>query len=563
KEVPSATDQTVFYDDQSKRFSITISKPINTHSKTSYSVQNIQTQAFEKELDLDLSQFNESPDVLIYKTKGRANNQVVFEIEPFVVKNNKLHTVTGFTIVPKTTALSQIQRFQQFSTVATSHPTVGFRFEVDKTGIYKITGKFLSDLGMSISNVDPKTLKIYGKGGQMISLINSETNDFNYGFSENPLQLVGMDDGVIGEEDYILFYAYGSDEWNSDSQTAVNLYHDKSHYVISHGGSDGLRVSVNSPQPVIEDAQTAASVDLHFEEDLVNVAQMGRKWFGDRFLHNATKDYPFQLVNRAGSTPIDVKVAAAGSSSIANQLIVRVESESTSINFSSTQVLTKAAENKATLLLNPSSNDININLQYDGAGLSSSIAYLDYIRLTYQRTLDGGDGQFGIHTEPSASYKASNTDAVWELHTNGNISIYHSNNGNVYFGQSDTTERFHLHISNDVYTPKRSDYGDVFTSPQLRERLANEAEYIIVTHDDYAEEANKLAAHHRTHSGLKSVVLTLSEIYDDFSAGNIDIVAIRNAVRYAYLNNSEDNKPKYLCLFGDTSYDYKDRVPNN
>ena len=106
KEVPSATDQTVFYDDQSKRFSITISKPINTHSKTSYSVQNIQTQAFEKELDLDLSQFNEFPDVLIYKTKGRANNQVVFEIEPFVVKNNKLHTVTGFTISKELTFLT-------------------------------------------------------------------------------------------------------------------------------------------------------------------------------------------------------------------------------------------------------------------------------------------------------------------------------------------------------------------------------------------------------------------------------------------------------------------------
>ena len=191
------------------------------------------------------------------------------------------------------------------------------------------------------------------------------------------------------------------------------------------------------------------------------------------------------------------------------------------------------------------------------------VGYVDYIRLTYQRTLDGGDGQFMVHTEPSATYKASNADAVWELHTNGNISVYQPNNGNVFFSQSDTTERFHLHNSNDVFTPKRSDYGDAFTSPQLRERLANEAEYIIVTHDDYAEEANKLAAHHRTHSGLKSVVLTLSEIYDDFSAGNIDIVAIRNAVRYAYLNNSEDNKPKYLCLFGDTSYDYKDRVPNN
>ena len=226
-------------------------------------------------------------------------------------------------------------------------------------------------------------------------------------------------------------------------------------------------------------------------------------------------------------------------------------------------MLTKATENTVTLLLTPSSNDVNVNLQYDGAGLSSSIGYIDYIRLTYQRTLDGGDGQFVFNTEPSANYKASNTDAIWELNTNGDISIYQPNNGNVYFSQSDTTERFHLHNSNDVYTPKRSDYGDVFTSPQLRERLANEAEYIIVTNDDYTEEANKLAAHHRTHSGLKSVVLTLSEIYDDFSAGNIDIVAIRNAVRYAYLNNSEDNKPKYLCLFGDTSYDYKDRVPNN
>ena len=48
--------------------------------------------------------------------------------------------------------------------------------------------------------------------------------------------------------------------------------------------------------------------------------------------------------------------------------------------------------------------------------------------------------------------------------------------------------------------PKRSGYGDTFTSPQLRERLFNEAEYIIITHDNFVEEANKLATHHRTHT---------------------------------------------------------------
>ena len=147
---------------------------------------------------------------------------------------------------------------------------------------------------------------------------------------------------------------------------------------------------------------------------------------------------------------------------------------------------------------------------------------------------------------------------------NGTIQVFQPNaNREVYFTSNENADRYHVYSADDVYSPQRSEYGDTFTSPQLRERLSNEAEYIIITHDDFVEEANKLAAHHRSHTGLKSSVLTLSEIYDDFSAGNIDIMAIRNAIRYAYLNNSDDNKPKYVCLFGDTSYDYKDRIPNN
>src|SRR5690606_22712062 len=39
---------------------------------------------------------------------------------------------------------------------------------------------------------------------------------------------------------------------------------------------------------------------------------------------------------------------------------------------------------------------------------------------------------------------------------------------------------------------------------------------------------------------------------------------IRNLVRYVYNNASSPQKRvKYLCLFGDGSYDYKDRIPNN
>ena len=46
--------------------------------------------------------------------------------------------------------------------------------------------------------------------------------------------------------------------------------------------------------------------------------------------------------------------------------------------------------------------------------------------------------------------------------------------------------------------------------------------------------------------------------------GNPDVTAIRNMVKYVYNNaSSPANRIKYLCLFGDASYDYKDRISNN
>jgi hypothetical protein len=566
KRVPKAIGHTVFYDEEHQRFAISISKQLGYNPNIQYAVENIQTQEIQSDLevDFDLNLLAARSHTMLYKTKGRNVHQVVVQIEPFIVKNNKLHAVTGFSFVPHAVKQSVAQRVQRLASISSMPPQSGFRFEVSQTGIHKIPAAFLRDLGMPISSIDPETLKIFGRGGKMLSLINSGTGGVNYGFSENPLQLVGMDDGSIDDEDYILFYAYGSTEWNEDSQTALNIYHDQAHYIISYGGENGLRVNPQSSTADIDNPQTSASVSLHIEEDLVNIAQMGRKWFGDRFLHNSSENYPFQLTNRKAATAVAVKLAAAASAANASRFDLSVENENTTLNIAPTQTLTRAAEGTTTLLSTPSSNAVDVVLHYDASGFSSAVGYLDYIRLTYERTLTGDRGQFAFVTTNSNAYHATGVDAIWELLPNGTIQAFEPNaNREVYFTSNENADRYHVYSADDFYSPKRSEYGDTFTSPQLRERLTNAAEYIIITHDDFAEEANKLATHHRTHTGLKSSVLTLSEIYDDFSVGNFDIMAIRNAIRYAYLNNSDDNKPKYVCLFGDTSYDYKDRVPNN
>lgn len=566
KKVPKAIGQIVFYDEVNQRYAISISKQLGNDPNMQLSIEDIQTEEVHSDLevDLDLSQLIARPHTMIYRTKGRGVHQVVFQIEPFIVKNNKLYAVTGFSIVPKEVKLLSAEIVQQLASIESMPPQSGYRFEVNQTGIHKITATFLRDLGMPISSIDAQTLKIFGRGGQMIPLINSGSKDVNYGFSENPLQLVGMDDGSIDDEDYILFFAYGPNEWNDDSQTAVNLYHDQAHYIISHGGENGLRVNVQPSAAVSDNPQTSAPVSLHIEEDLVNIAQMGRKWFGDRFLHNASENYTFQLINRKAATPVAVKLSAAASAANGSRFNLSVENENTFLQIASTQPLRRAVEGTVTLLTTPSSNETDVVLHYDAYGFSSAVGFLDYIRVSYDRILSGDRGQFGFITDNTGVFQASDVDAVWELLPNGTIQVLQPNsNREIFFISNENADRYHLFSANDVYSPKRSEYGDTFTSPQLRERLSNEAEYIIITHDDYVEEANKLATHHRTHTGLKSSVLSLSEIYDDFSVGNVDIMAIRNAIRYAYLNNSDDNKPKYVCLFGDTSYDYKDRVPNN
>ena len=56
-------------------------------------------------------------------------------------------------------------------------------------------------------------------------------------------------------------------------------------------------------------------------------------------------------------------------------------------------------------------------------------------------------------------------------------------------------------------------------------------------------------------------IVNVSEIFNQFSAGNQDVSSIRNYIKYIY--NTSQNNLKYVLLFGDCSYDYKDRIPNN
>ena len=84
---------------------------------------------------------------------------------------------------------------------------------------------------------------------------------------------------------------------------------------------------------------------------------------------------------------------------------------------------------------------------------------------------------------------------------------------------------------------------------------ANNADYVIITHDDLYDSALRLAEY-RKNQGLKAAVVRISEVYDEFSYGIFTPRAIKDFLVYAY--TSWSLRPKYVVLLGDANYDYKD-----
>jgi hypothetical protein len=64
---------------------------------------------------------------------------------------------------------------------------------------------------------------------------------------------------------------------------------------------------------------------------------------------------------------------------------------------------------------------------------------------------------------------------------------------------------------------------------------------------------------------MRVLVATTNQVYNEFSSGAQDIGGIRDMMRYFYFTAGSDQSrmPRYLLLFGDASYDYKNRIPSN
>jgi flagellar hook assembly protein FlgD len=458
-----------------------------------------------------------------------------------------------------------------------------YRFYVEKSGVYKITKSFLSSLGLN-TNVDPKRIKIYGNGGRMLPLLNA--TDYPMDLKENAIQFIGESDGVFDNQDYILFYAEGMDNWNNDYKSNLNIYSDRSYYYVTSQGGEGKRIT-DMVQPNSNATVIFTSFDDYkfHEIDEINIQRLGRVWFGENLSINNEQEFDFKFPNLVSASPITVETHVAAVTSTSNTFKIEANNQlvgNIAISPSSNSDVL-VFERTLSSNISVSSDDVKVKITYDNGGVPSAKGYLDYIKIKAKRNLQGHGKQFRFQFDQAAASlpsnigefqvsNASSISQVWDITDIYNVTKADNTSQSNFSFKSNLGEvRKYIAVDNsDFYAPSRESRSKV-DNQNLKGTIFNDAQgafkdidYLIITPKFLSVQAEKLASFHRNYSGLNVKVVNLENIYPEFSSGKQDIGAIRNFVKYVYFNASTPSKRvKYLNIFGDASFDFKDRIPNN
>lgn len=551
--------------------------------KNSLQIQNVVYESINREQlgDLSVKNIPSSINADISVSKARDERYASLSLSPIIKEGSGFKRIKSFSFSYSIGAEMTTFGVNDFDELSNSVLASGewYRFYVEKSGIYKITKSFLQQLGFD-TNTDPRNIKIYGNGGRMVPLKNS--TPYPSDLAENAIRFIGEEDGDFGSGDYILFYAEGVDNWSQENGSHNNLYSDRSYYYVTSQGGPGKRVSVMG-QPGGAATLTTSVFDeyQYHEEDLVNIARLGRKWHGETFNVNNKQEFEF-VVPDIDLSPVSIKVSAAAASVTNTSMTVKVNGQVLgNLNFGQLQELEAAKEDNLIGSYTPAGTTIKVELTYNNNGAPGSNAWLDYIIVQAKRKLTGNGRQFRFQYNDAATnngiiqYNMSNASGiseVWDITDIYNAGRMVNEGLQSQFSFKAALGEIRKYVAvvpSNYFTPERESQTHV-ANQNIKGTIFNNAsgqfqdvDYIIVTPANLSSSAERLANLHRQ-EGMNVKVVNLENIYQEFSSGKQDIGAIRNLVKYVYYNaSSGDKRIKYVNLFGDASFDYKNRTPNN
>ena len=501
--VPQFNTQNYEFNDYSKTVSYSLTIPLS--NKVNENAIQITNLVFEPILESQLGDIAVQNLPPSFKSSFKSYNAREkyygkITLTPIVKEGNSFKKLISFSYSVQQNASKALTSFNNLTAIENSVLSSGnwYRFYVQKSGVYKITKSFLQSLGLD-TNADPRKIKIYGNGGRMLPLLNSD--EYPMDLSENAIQVIGESDGVFDGQDFILFYAEGLDNWNDDYKSSLNIYANKSYYYVTAQGELGKRI-VDMPQLTGSAIPITTFDDYQFHEvDEVNVEKLGRIWFGESFSVDNEQEFKFKFPNIVSSTPIEIKTHLAGVTSTINNF--KVESNAQLVgnislnpgNSSSALVIEKNFSSTS----NVSAEDVTIKVTFDNGGVPSSKGYLDYIKIKAKRNLQAFGKQFPFQYDQAASmlgqigeFQLSNAESIsqiWDITDRFNVTKAENATLSLFSFKSSLGEvRKYIAIDNaDYYSPLKDSNSKV-DNQNLKGTIFNNAQgvwqkidYLIIT----------------------------------------------------------------------------------
>lgn len=452
-----------------------------------------------------------------------------------------------------------------------------YRVSVTADGVYKLSYAFFKQLGIDVTTLDPRRIRIYGNGGGMLPKLNSDYRADD--LVENAIFVQGETDGVFDKDDYVLFYGQGPHRWKYNAagtpkfKHVTNMYSDSTFYfinvdLVTLGKSKRIKDQPSSTATPTHLVNVFDDYAFH-ENDDKNLINSGNQWFGEYFDNIASYEFSFNFPF-IDASPATIKVNMAGryeKSSSDYSVSCQSGSASFSIPLINTASYQYAQLGSTTFNFIPNDPALRVNVTKLTPG---ALAWLDYVEVNVKRQLKMSGNQMAFRDVSSlgagniAKYSLGITSpvSIWDVTDPQNVylqSAVVSNTMNEFTLPSDTLKEFIAFTDHGFSTPLIS--GTV--ENQNLHSLSNK-EFIIVAHPDFLKEAQELASIHEKEDNLRTVVVTPQQIYNEFSSGAQDITAIRDFIRMFYNRAANATElPKYLLLFGDGSYNNKKSTLGN
>lgn len=435
------------------------------------------------------------------------------------------------------------------------------KIKVVKNGLYKLSYSQIKKMGFE----NPANVSLFGYAMGMLpnSTIEPSVDDL-------------LKIPVTADANNIYFFGSDAVDWKYNNSQQVfehqyNKFSDTTYYFLTD--AFGPPSIVESKNYTSENAIEIFDFDDYafHEKEEYNLIRSGSEWFGNRMNNRQQTLINFTFPNLDVSTPLKIYYGFLNKAKSKGNFLVSINSNQQNIVVQSQYISSDMSGGYKSGYFNLASNSNNVKLsvEYQNNGDGSAEGFINYIGVNVKRKLiyNGEPLIFrnvlSISSVKELKYIIENVpvDAqIWDItDRNKPFKVEYSRNGqNVsFFSKSGELNTYILFsLSSGLSEPIIDDLSNTALKNQ-NIHGAEVPDLIIVAPDSSAiyDQANRLAKFRENNDGLKVLLVKISEVYNEFSAGRRDVTAIRNMVNYFYYQGLLGGKRlSYLLLFGDGTF---------